>query len=43
MANQPQKDVRKDLRSVEFETSEDVDVTSPFDKIGLRKSLQIEV
>ena len=31
--------VQEDLRSVEFETSEDVDVTSSFDKMGLREGL----
>ena len=33
------RDVQKDLQSVEFETSEDVDVTSTFDEIGLCKSI----
>ena len=31
--------VQEDLRSVAFETSEDVDVTSSFDKMGLREGL----
>lgn len=31
--------MQEDLRAVEFETSEDVDVTPTFDNMGLREEL----